>query len=112
MESRGVRFVMRAGTVVTLLFLYIPLLVMAVYAFNKSIVRSWPPNLFTTKWFSAAWHDPDLRPAIVGSLQAATGATLLSLVLGSCAAFAVHRFRFFGRESISFALVLPIALPG
>jgi putative spermidine/putrescine transport system permease protein len=50
--------------------------------------------------------------AIAGSLEAAVGATLLALLLGSLAAFAVHRFRFFGRETISFVLVLPIALPG
>jgi putative spermidine/putrescine transport system permease protein len=82
------------------------------YAFNKGVTRRWPPDLWTTKWFSTAWHDPDLRPALAGSVQAAIGATLVALLLGSLAAFAVHRFRFFGRESISFALVLPIALPG
>jgi putative spermidine/putrescine transport system permease protein len=112
MESRVARLVIRAGTAVTLAFLYLPLVVLAVYAFNKSFSQAWPPELWTLKWFRQAWHDPNLRPAIAGSLQAAVGATLLSLVLGSLAAFAVHRFRFFGRDTISFALVLPIALPG
>ena len=46
------------------------------------------------------------------SLKAAALATAIALVLGSAAAFGVHRFRFFGREAISFLLVLPIALPG
>ncbi len=112
MESRFARIVIKAGTAVTLAFLYAPLVVLGLYAFNKGITRAWPPDLWTTRWFRVAWHDPDLRPALIGSLQAAVGATLVSLVLGSLAAFAVHRFRFFGRETLSFALVLPIALPG
>ncbi len=112
MESKLARFAIKAGTAVTLAFLYLPLVILALYAFNKSFARSWPPDLWTLKWFRVAWQDDLIRPAIVGSLQAAVGATLVALVLGSLAAFAVHRFRFFGRETISFALVLPIALPG
>jgi putative spermidine/putrescine transport system permease protein len=112
MESRLARIVIRLGTAITLLFLYAPLVILALYAFNKGITRAWPPDLWTTKWFSAAWNDPDLRPALAGSFEAGFGATAVALVLGSCAAFAVHRFRFFGREAISFAVVLPIALPG
>jgi putative spermidine/putrescine transport system permease protein len=112
MESRFARIAIKAGTVVTLAFLYIPLIVLGLYAFNKSFAQSWPPDLWTLKWFRQAWQDDTIRPAIAGSLQAAVGATTVSLLLGSLAAFAVHRFRFFGRNVISFALVLPIALPG
>lgn len=112
MESRAARWAMRLGSAVTLAFLYVPLLVLGLYAFNRSITRAWPPELWTTRWFSAAWEDPLLRSALAGSVQAATGATLVALILGSLAAFAVHRFRFFGRNAISIALVLPIALPG
>jgi putative spermidine/putrescine transport system permease protein len=112
MESRAARLAIKIGTGVTLLFLYAPLVVLGIYAFNKSITRAWPPDLWTTRWFSAALHDPDLPSALAGSVEAAIGATLAALVLGSLAAFAVHRFRFFGREALSFAFVLPIALPG
>jgi putative spermidine/putrescine transport system permease protein len=112
MESRLARGLIKAGTAVTLLFLYVPIVILILYAFSKGVARRWPPELWTVRWFEAAWRDPDLRRAIVGSLQAAVGATLLALVLGSSAAFAVHRFRFFGRQVVSFALVLPIALPG
>jgi putative spermidine/putrescine transport system permease protein len=112
MESRAARLAIKIGTGVTLLFLYAPLVVLGIYAFNKSITRAWPPDLWTTRWFSAALHDPDLPSALTGSVEAAIGATLAALVLGSLAAFAVHRFRFFGREALSFAFVLPIALPG
>jgi putative spermidine/putrescine transport system permease protein len=112
MESRSARLVIKLGTAITLLFLYVPLVILGLYAFNKSRFRAWPPELWTTEWFAAAWHDPTLKTALAGSIEAAIGATLLALLLGSLAAFAVHRFRFFGRETISFALVLPIALPG
>jgi putative spermidine/putrescine transport system permease protein len=112
MESRLARFLIKAGTGVTLLFLYVPIVVLFLYSFSKGISRRWPPDLWTTRWYQAAWDDPGLRPAIVGSLQAAIGATLIALILGSCASFAVHRFRFFGRQTVSFILVLPIALPG
>jgi putative spermidine/putrescine transport system permease protein len=112
MEGRFARFVIKAGTALALTFLYAPLVILALYAFNKSFARSWPPDLWTLKWFRVAWHDDLIVSAIAGSLQAAVGATAIALVLGSLAAFAVHRFRFFGRNTISFALVLPIALPG
>jgi putative spermidine/putrescine transport system permease protein len=112
MESRAARLAIKIGTGFTLLFLYAPLVVLGIYAFNKSITRAWPPDLWTLRWFSAALEDPDLPSALAGSFEAAVGATLAALVLGSLAAFAVHRFRFFGREALSFAFVLPIALPG
>ena len=53
-----------------------------------------------------------MRDALWTSLKAATGATPIALLLGTLASFAVARYRFFGRETISFLVVLPIALPG
>jgi putative spermidine/putrescine transport system permease protein len=81
-------------------------------AFNKSNVQSWPIPGFTTHWFTVTWHDPDVRSAFWLSVRVALIATFVALLLGSMAAFAIHRFRFFGRESVSFLLLLPIALPG
>ncbi len=112
MESRAVRIVIRISTYLVLAFLYAPIAILVIYAFNKNIGQSWPPSLFTTRWFTAAWQDEDVRKALLASLEAGLGATTIALVLGSAAAFAVHRFRFFGRETISLVLVLPIALPG
>jgi putative spermidine/putrescine transport system permease protein len=112
MESRGSRALVRVGAFAVLLFLYVPLVIVVLYAFNPSQGQTWPINGLTTHWFGDAWHTPRVRSALLTSLKVAAGATSLALLLGSCAAFAVHRFRFFGRESISFALVLPLALPG
>ncbi|MEZ4596033.1 MAG: ABC transporter permease [Chloroflexota bacterium] len=82
------------------------------YSFNDSRTQSWPIEGFTLHWWDLALGNQAAREALILSLEAGIGATLVALVLGSLAAFAVHRFRFFGRETISFALLLPIALPG
>jgi putative spermidine/putrescine transport system permease protein len=112
MERRGTRIVLIAWTVLVVLFLWIPLALIMVYAFNKSNVQSWPIPGFTTKWFRVAWHSQDVRDALWLSVRVALVATGAAIVLGSMAAVGVARFSFFGREAISFLLVLPIALPG
>ena len=112
METRATRFGLALWVILVLLFLYIPIGVICLYAFNESNVQSWPIQGLTLKWFGPAIHNGDMQQALLLSLKAAALATSVALVLGSGAAFAVHRFRFFGREAISFLLVLPIALPG
>ena len=111
-ESSWTRIGLRVATGVVLAFLYLPLIILAVYAFNPSRLQAWPPSGFTLHWFGQAAGNPGLREALVNSLLAGLGATGIALVLGTLAALAVHRFRFFGRETISFLFVLPIALPG
>jgi len=111
-EPRGTRIFLRIATVVVLGFIYVPLIVIAIYAFNSSTNQAWPLPGFSLQWFERAVEQTGVRDALYTSVRAALGATLIALVLGSCAAFAVHRFRFFGRETISFLLLLPIALPG
>jgi putative spermidine/putrescine transport system permease protein len=112
MGTRATHIGLRVATVLVIAFLWIPLLVIMVYAFNSSSIQSWPISSFTFHWFRDAWHDPDVRSALWLSLRVGLIATATAIVLGSAAAFAIHRFRFFGRETISFLLLLPIALPG
>ena len=106
------RAVLMAWVVGVLLFLFVPIATIVLFAFDRSNVQSWPIKRFTTHWFSVAWDDPSVKSALWLSVKAGVVATLLALVLGSVAAFGVHKFRFFGREAISLFLVLPIALPG
>jgi putative spermidine/putrescine transport system permease protein len=101
-----------AWAVLVVAFLWIPLAIMAVYAFNSSNIQSWPIPGFTTKWFSQAWDDREVRDALWLSLRAGLAATAIALALGSLAAFGLARSRFFGRDAVSFLFVLPIALPG
>ncbi|MGZ8481137.1 MAG: ABC transporter permease [Candidatus Limnocylindria bacterium] len=111
-ESRWVRIGLRAFTQVVLAFLYLPLVVLAVYAFNESRSLAWPPTGLTLHWFGEAASNPRIIDAFWSSIVAAAGATAVALVLGTLAALSVQRYAFFGRETISFLLVLPIALPG
>jgi putative spermidine/putrescine transport system permease protein len=110
-ESRSTRIALTVWSTLVLLFLWIPLALIMLYAFNTSNVESWPIAGFTTHWFHAAWTS-EVRTALWLSARVGLTATGIALVLGSMAAFGVARFRFFGREAISFLLVLPIALPG
>src|SRR3954462_1719164 len=103
---------LRGATALTLAFLYAPLIVIAVYAFNTRRTAVWPPPGLTLKWFDRAFQNPGVREALWTSVQAGLAATAIALVLGTLAAFAVARYRFFGRETVSFFVILPIALPG
>jgi putative spermidine/putrescine transport system permease protein len=111
-EPRGIRALLRVSTIAVLGFIYLPLVVIGIYAFNQSTNQAWPLPGFSLQWFERAAEQSGVRDALLTSIRAALGATAVALVLGSSAAFAVHRFRFFGRETISFLLLLPIALPG
>jgi len=110
--SRIGRIAFAVWTALILLFLFVPIALIVVYAFNASNVQSWPLPGLSTKWFSSTFHNAEMRSAFWLSIRAGLIATAIALLLGTLAAFAVHRFRFFGREAISFLLVLPIALPG
>jgi putative spermidine/putrescine transport system permease protein len=111
-EGRGLRIGLAAWTVLVVAFLWLPLLLICLYAFNSSNIQDWPLPGFSTKWFSEAWDNQEVREALKLSVKAALGATAIAMLLGSALAFALHRFRFFGRDAISFLFVLPIALPG
>lgn len=111
-ETLWVRVGLRIMTGLTLAILYLPLLVVLIYAFNPSRVQTWPPSGLSLHWFGEAFSNPKVLAAFGTSVVAALGATAIALVLGTLAALAVQRFSFFGREAISFLLVLPIALPG
>ncbi len=112
MEGRLARAGLRIWVAGVLLFLFVPIAIICFYAFNSSNVQSWPIQGLSLKWFTVAWHDPQVRAAFVLSLKAGLFATAVALLLGSAAAFGVHRFRFFGREAVSLLLVLPLSLPG
>ena len=112
MEGRLGRGALTLWAVGVVLFIWLPLGIILVYAFNTSNIQSWPIPGVTLRWFRVAWNDPDARDALLLSLKAAFAATAIALVLGTMAAVAISRFQFFGREIFSFLLILPLALPG
>ncbi len=112
MEGRLARLGLRIWVIGVLLFLFLPIATICLYAFNSSIIQTWPIRGLTFRWFSVAWQDPQVRAALWLSVKAGLAATVVALALGTAAAFGVHRFRFFGREAVSLLLVLPLSLPG
>jgi putative spermidine/putrescine transport system permease protein len=112
MESKVLRAALRVWVALVLAFLFIPIALIVLYAFNRSNIESWPISGFSLHWFALAWDDPQVRAAFWLSVRVGLFATALALLLGSAVAYALHQFRFFGREAISLLLVLPLALPG
>jgi putative spermidine/putrescine transport system permease protein len=110
--SRRARILLRLFVFLGLAVIYIPLLVVLVNSVNPSRTFGWPPSGITFTWWSKAVHSQGMVTALWTSVKAGLGATAIALVLGSMVAFAVARYRFFGREAISFLVILPIALPG
>ena len=106
------RVALRIATGLVLVFIYVPLSLVVVYAFNESGTSAWPPSGFTLQWVADALANTGLQQALLTSIVCALGATFVAMVLGSLASLAVARYSFFGRETVSFVLILAIALPG
>jgi putative spermidine/putrescine transport system permease protein len=110
--SRRSQALLRIGTGITLAFIYVPLILIVIYAFSEARTFTWPPPGFTLDWFDRAVDNEGARDALIYSLKTGLLATGVALILGTLASLAVARHRFFGREVISFLVILPIALPG
>jgi putative spermidine/putrescine transport system permease protein len=94
-------------------FLHIPILFVFLYAFTTEEASfKFPPPGFTTEWFGVAWQNSDIRAALGLSLRVAIVSTAIALIVGTLAAAAVWRTKFFGRNALSLFIILPIALPG
>ena len=109
---RWLRVTLRLSTALVLGFIYLPIAIIVLYSFNAAKVATWPITSFTLDWYVKAFSDGGIRASFATSVQVAIGATLVAVVLGSLLALAVSRFRFFGRETIAFIVILPLALPG
>jgi putative spermidine/putrescine transport system permease protein len=111
-RSPALRRLLIAWTAVALVLLYVPLVLVVLNSFNASRTFGFPPSGFTLRWWVAAAGSSGAMQALGTSVVAGLCATAIALALGTMAAFAVSRYRFFGRRSISFLVVLPITLPG
>ncbi len=110
--SRPARLVLRLTTYVTLAILYVPLLLVFVLSFNTERSLSWPPAGLSTQWWSSFLEVESAREALATSAKVALIAMIVALVLGTMLSFALQSFDFFGKNTVSFLAVLPIALPG
>jgi putative spermidine/putrescine transport system permease protein len=112
-ETRKSPLLLKIGTALVILFLHFPAAIIILYAFTTDEqTYTFPPPGLTFQWFGAAMLRSDMWDALRLSLSVAAITTVVALILGTLAATAVHRSKFFGREAISLLVVLPIALPG
>ena len=110
--SRRAKLLLATLTFGTLGFIYIPLLVVALNSFNPSRTFSWPPQSLSTVWWGRLTESNGVLPAIATSIKVGLGATAIALILGTCIAFAVSRYSFYGKNTLSLLVIFPIALPG
>ncbi len=106
-------FALKIAAACGLLFMHAPILLIFAYAFTtEDKTYQWPPPALTLQWFGVTWNRPDVWDALQLSLRVAAISTAIALILGTLCAAAVSRSNFFGRETISLLVILPIALPG
>jgi putative spermidine/putrescine transport system permease protein len=110
--SRPAKLLLGLVMLAGLSFIYVPLGVVLINSFNASRVFAWPPQEFTLHWWDEVIHNPGVREAALTSVEVGLVATAIALVLGTLLAFALSRYTFFGRHTVSLLVILPIALPG
>lgn len=102
---------LRVYTILYLVFLYLPIALLPIFAFNASTVIAFPLSGFTTQWFAELATIPALHAAVLTSLKVAVIVAALSTILGICAARAAARYRFPGKAGIMGLIMLPLILP-
>jgi len=112
MLSKKTKYLLLAALALGLAVIYVPLLVVLLNSVNSDTTFGWPPSGFTLEWWGRAAQNEGVLRALVTSLEAGLAATAIALVLGMMAAFALQRYRFFGKDTVSLLIILPIALPG
>ncbi len=94
-----------------LLFLYAPILLLPVFAFNAGTIIAFPLQGFTTDWFAKMFENAALRDALKNSLIIAASSAVLATCLGIFAARASTRFNFPGKGAAMSLIMLPMVLP-
>ncbi len=79
-------------------FLYLPIVVLVLYSFNRQGVGGFPPKQLTLAWYRLLFSDSAIWDSVLNSLLVAAGAVLLSLTLGLLAAVALDRPTFPGKS--------------
>ncbi len=109
----GAPWWLKGGAIAAILFLHVPIWLIFLYSFTtEQSAYTFPPPGLTFKWVPQAMANPDMQAALLLTVRVAVLATVAALILGTLAAAAVYRYNFFGKEAISFLLILPLALPG
>lgn len=111
MSAAGRRAGFRSYAILYLVFLYAPVVLLPVFAFNDSVIIAFPLSGFSKAAFTQLWETPALHDAVWNSLKVGFVAALGSTALGLCAARASARYRFPGKRPIMGLIMLPLVLP-
>lgn len=101
-----------ATAIAVVVFLYVPVLIIAVQSFNDSTVVGFPIHDWTTRWYSVAAHDSVIIDGIKNSIVVAGVSIPIALLIGIPAAFGIDRFDFPGKRTFQRLLLVPFLLPG
>ena len=93
-------------------FLYLPIVVLILYSFNKDGVGGFPPHHLTLDWYRTLFGDGPLWDSVTNSLKVALAAMVISLAVGIPAALALDRAQFPGKALFRRLVLLPLILPG
>lgn len=101
----------RVYTIGYLVFLYAPIVLLPMFAFNDATIVAFPLKGFTLNWFTELWDQPPLHVAAKNSLIIAVCTSVLATILGIFASRASTRYRFPGKAGIMGLIMLPLVLP-
>ena len=111
LSSERASWLLKLGAIAVVLFLHIPIWLIFLYSFTTDTAAyTFPPPGLTLKWIPQALANPEMQEALGLSIRVALLATAAALILGTLAASAIYRSTFFGKEAISFMLILPSGL--
>ena len=92
-------------------FIYIPTVIMVVYSFNQQPSNKWWTG-FTTEWYGKLFRDAQLWQSFGLSLKISLLSTLIVVIIGTLGAMGLTRYRFFGRNALTYSVYLPMIVPG
>lgn len=101
----------RLYLLLVMLFIYIPTVIMVVYSFNQQETNKWWTG-FTAQWYVKLFQDTQLWETFGLSLKISLLSTLLVVVIGTLGAMGLTRYRFFGRNALTYSVYLPMIVPG
>lgn len=103
---------LRAHATAVFAFLYLPIVVLILYSFNREGVGGFPPHHLTLDWYRILFSDDAIWDSVINSLKVAFAAMAISLALGIPAALALDRAQFPGKALFRRLVLLPLILPG
>ncbi|WP_424814499.1 ABC transporter permease [Roseococcus sp. YIM B11640] len=106
-----ISWLFRILVVLLLAFVLLPVVVACMAAFDARSVIAFPPQSFSWRWFHRALTYEDFQTGFANSLFVAAMASTLSVIIGSCAAYAIDRYRFWGKATLEALLLAPLAIP-